>query len=84
VGDPLPTTFQRRLAAQGRAAYGYQLRSMLLNAERLCGRMLTCADPMRDVQLQGRVLVDDTAPSVGAKLSRWTLAQRSQGQVDRR
>ena len=37
---------------------------------------MTCADLVRDEELLGRVLVDDTAPTLGTRLSRWTLAQR--------
>ena len=71
----------RRLRAQGRAwkgqlAYGYQMRSMLLITARLTGRMMPCADLLQDVALLGRVLVDDTAPTLRTRLSRWTLAQR--------
>jgi integrase len=79
--DPLLTAFVRRLAAHGRArkgqlAYGYQMRSMLKIAARLAGRSVTCTDLIRDETLLGRVLVDDTAPTLGTRLSRWTLAQR--------
>lgn len=71
----------RRLRAQGRAwkgqlVYGYQMRSMLLITARLTGRMMPCADLLQDVALLGRVLVDDTAPTLRTRLSRWTLAQR--------
>lgn len=81
AGDPLLTAFLRRLTAQGRApkgrkAYEYQLRSVQSIAERLTGRPMSCAELMRDEQLLGRVLVDDTAPTLGTRLSRWTLAQR--------
>jgi integrase len=81
VDDPLLAAFLRRLTAQGRArkgrkAYEYQIRSMLMVAARLAGRVVTCADLMRDEHLLGQVLVDDTAPTLGTRLSRWTLAQR--------
>jgi integrase len=81
VDDPLLSAFLRRLTAQGRArkgrkAYEYQLRSMVLIAARLAGGAMTCADLMQDENLLGRVLVDDTAPTLGTRLSRWTLAQR--------
>jgi integrase len=52
------------------------MRSMLLIATRLAGRPATCADLFQDERLLGRVLVDDTAPTLGTRLSRWTLAQR--------
>lgn len=73
--------FQRRLTAQGRArkgrlAYGYQMRSILKVAERLTGRATTCSELIQDAGLLGRVLVDDTAPTLGTQVSRWTLAQR--------
>ena len=79
--DPLLSAFLRRLTAQGRArkgrkAYEYQMRSMLLVAARLTGRAMACTDLVRDEDLLGRVLVDDTAPTLGRRLSRWTLAQR--------
>ena len=79
--DPLLTAFLRRLVAQGRArkgrnAYRYQMRSILLIAERLTGRALTCAELFQDPGILGRALVDDTAPTRGPRLSKWTLAQR--------
>jgi integrase len=79
--DPLLAAFLNRLKAQGRArkgqkAYEYQMRSMLKIAARLAGRPVTCTDLIRDENLLGRVLVDDTAPTLGTRLSRWTLAQR--------
>jgi integrase len=49
---------------------------MLLIAARLAERAMTCADLIRDEDLLGHVLVDDTAPTLGTRLSRWTLAQR--------
>lgn len=79
--DPLLTAFARRLAAHGRArkgqlAYAYQMRCMLLIAARRTGLTVTCADLWRDEKLLGQVLVDDTAPTLGTRVSRWTLAQR--------
>jgi hypothetical protein len=79
--DPLLTTFTRRLAAQGRVrkgqkAYQYQMRSMLATAERMTGQPMTFADLLRDEELLGRVLVHDVAPTLGTRLSKWTLAQR--------
>jgi integrase len=79
--DPLLAAFVRRLAAQGRArkgrnAYEYQMRSMLRIVARLTGHAMTYADLIRDENLLGRVLVDDTTPTLGTRLSRWTLAQR--------
>ena len=81
MADPLLVAFTRRLAAQGRArkgqkAYQYQVRSMLKIAERLTGQTVTLADLIRDEALLGRVLVHDIAPTLGTRLSRWTLAQR--------
>lgn len=52
------------------------MRSMLLVAARLAGGVMTCADLVQDEDLLGRVLMDDTAPTLGTRLSRWTLAQR--------
>jgi integrase len=52
------------------------MRSMLLIAARLAGRTMTSADLLQDEALLGRVLVDDTAPTLRTRLSRWTLAQR--------
>lgn len=49
---------------------------MLLIAARLTGRAMTCADLIRDEGLLSQVLVHDTAPTLGTRLSRWTLAQR--------
>jgi integrase len=49
---------------------------MLLVAERLAGVTATFADLIGNERLLGRVLVDDTAPTLGTRLSRWTLAQR--------
>jgi len=37
---------------------------------------MTLADLIRDEKLLGRVLVHDLAPTLGTRLSRWTLAQR--------
>ena len=79
--DPLLTAYLTRLAAQGCArkgwkAYRYQIKSTLLTAARLSGRTLTCADLFQDENLLGLVLVDDTAPTLGSRLSRWSLAQR--------
>lgn len=79
--DELLAAFLRRLAAHGRArkgqqAYGYQMRSMLLIAMRLRGRPISTTDLFRDGRLLGRVLLDDEAPTLGTRLSRWTLAQR--------
>src|SRR4051794_25577712 len=79
--DPLLTAYLTRLAAQGVArkgwkAYRYQIKSTLLTAARLSGRTATCADLFQDEKLLGRVLVDDTAPTLGSRLSRWSLAQR--------
>jgi integrase len=81
VDDALLAAFARRLAAQGRArkgqkAYQYQMRSMLTTATRLTGQSMTCADLIRNEKLLGRVLVHDIAPTLGTRLSRWTLAQR--------
>jgi integrase len=81
AADSLLTTFLRRLSAQGRArkrqlAYGYQMRSMLAVAARLAGEPASCGELWLDAALMGRVLVDDTAPTLGTRLSRWTLAQR--------
>jgi integrase len=79
--DPLLTTYLRRLAAQGVArkgwkAYRYQVMSTLLTAARLGGRTVTCADLFQDETLLGLVLVDDTAPTLGTRMSKWSLAQR--------
>src|SRR5262249_27931763 len=79
--DPLLPTYLRRLTAQGRArkgqkAYQYQMQSMLMIAERLTGRTVTCAELIQDRCLLGLVLVDETAPSLGTRVSKWTLAQR--------
>jgi len=79
--DPLVDGYRSQLAAQGvapqtLAAYRYQLRAILLNAARLAGRMVTCVELFRDPGLLGRVLIEDTAPTRGTQLSRWTLAQR--------
>ncbi|MDP8908633.1 MAG: site-specific integrase [Chloroflexota bacterium] len=79
--DPLLASLARRLASHGRArkgqlAYLYQMRAMLTIAARLTGRAMTCADLVRDEGLLGRVLVDDVAPTLGTRVSRWTLAQR--------
>jgi integrase len=52
------------------------MRSMLTIAARLTGQAVTCADLVRDEDLLGRVLVHDTAPTLGTRLSKWTLAQR--------
>src|SRR5687767_9957712 len=57
--DPLLKAFLRRLTAQGRArkgrkAYEYQIRSMLMVATRLIGRVMTCSDLIRDEDLLGR------------------------------
>ena len=81
LDDPLLAAFTRRLAAQGRArkgqkAYQYQMRSILTTAARLTGQIMTCVDLIRDEPLLGRVLVHDIAPTLGTRLSRWTLAQR--------
>jgi integrase len=70
-----------RLAAQGGAAnglkaYSYQMRSILLIASRMAARTVACPDLFRDEELLGRALVDDTAPTLGIRLSKWTLAQR--------
>src|SRR5262249_28054803 len=40
------------------------------------GQTMTCADLFRDEQLLGNALVEDTAPTLGTRLSKWTLAQR--------
>jgi hypothetical protein len=79
--DPLLTAYLTRLAAQGCArkgwkAYRYQIKSTLLTAARLSGRTLTCADLFRDEKLLGQTLINDTAPTLGSRLSRWSLAQR--------
>ena len=37
---------------------------------------MTCADLIPDADLLGRALLDDTAPTLGRQVSRWTLAQR--------
>ena len=79
--DPLLTAYARRLAAQGNArqgrqAYQYHLRSTLTIASRLAGRAVTCVDLFQDERLLGRALVDDTAPTLGHQLSKWTLAPR--------
>lgn len=81
VDDPLLAGFERRLASHGRArkgqrAYLYQMCAMLTIVARLTGRAMTCADLLRDEELLGRVLVDDVAPTLGIRVSRWTLAQR--------
>jgi integrase len=52
------------------------MRSMLTTATRLTGQTMTCVDLIRDEKLLGRVLVHDIAPTLGTRLSRWTLAQR--------
>ena len=49
---------------------------MLMIAERLTGHAGTCADLIQDERLLDMVLVDETAPTLGTRLSRWTLAQR--------
>lgn len=79
--DPLLSAYLKRLAARGAApkgfkAYRYQLRSTSLTAARLAGRTVTWADLVRNEGLLGRALVDDTAPTLGTRLSKWTLAQR--------
>ena len=79
--DPLLAAFQRRLTAQGRAAkgraaYHYQMRSMLMLAARQAGRTISCADLFQDEALLGHVLVDEEAPTFGTRVSKWTLAQR--------
>ena len=81
AGDQLLDTFLRRLAVHGRAkkgrkAYAYQMRSMLLIGARLAGHPVTWADLIRNENLLGLVLVDETAPTLGTRLSKWTLAQR--------
>ena len=63
-------------AAKGRAAYHYQMRSMLMLAARQAGRTISCADLFQDEALLGRVLVDEVAPTLGTRVSKWTLAQR--------
>jgi len=52
------------------------MRSMLLIAARLTGQTMTCTDLVRDEKLLGLVLVDEIAPTLGFRLSKWTLAQR--------
>lgn len=79
--DPLMAAYPSRLQAQGvarasLAAYCYQLRAIRLIAARFAGRAVTCIELFRDPDLLGRALVDDTAPTRGTRLSRWTLAQR--------
>jgi integrase len=79
--DPLLTVYARRLAAlgnarKGRQAYGYHLRSTLTIASRLAGRAVTSIDLFQDEWLLGSALVDDTAPTLGHQLSKWTLAPR--------
>ena len=79
--DPVVRDYLRRLAAQGAAlsgwrAYRYQLRTTLRSAHWLAGRPVPVIQLFMDDRLLGRALVDDTAPSDGAQLSRWTLAQR--------
>jgi len=49
---------------------------MLTTAARLTGQTTTCADLVQDEKLLGLVLVDETAPTLGTRLSKWTLAQR--------
>ncbi len=49
---------------------------MFLVAARMTGRATTCASLWQDAALLGKMLVDDTAPTLGTRLSRWTLAQR--------
>jgi hypothetical protein len=58
------------------ATYPYQLRCMLRVAERLHGRPVDWTALLRNECLLGRVLVDDTAPTLDTQLSKWTLAQR--------
>ena len=79
--DPLLAAFRRRLmaqgrAAKGRAAYRYQMRPMLVLASRRVGRAISCADLFRDEVLLGHVLVDEVAPTLGTRLSKWTMVQR--------
>ena len=79
--DPLVAAYLRRLAAlgvarKGLAAYRYQLRAIALTAARLAGRTVPYEELFQSPELLGRALVDDTAPTRGTRLSRWTLAQR--------
>ncbi len=81
LDDSLTAAYLRRLLAHGHAlkgicAYRYQLRCVLMTAERLAGRRVGWMDLFRDEHLFGHVLDDDTAPTQGTRLSRWTLAQR--------
>jgi len=52
------------------------MRALLLAAERLSGRPITCTDLFEQEGLLGQALVDDLAPTRGTRLSKWTLAQR--------
>ena len=79
--DTLVPTYLRRLAARGAAAegvaaYHYQLRWVLRAAVRLADRDATIGDLFADSALLGQVLVDDLAEGRAARLSKWTLAQR--------
>jgi integrase len=49
---------------------------MMLIAARLAGQPIACSHLLQNEELLGRVLIDDTAPTLGTRLSRWTLAQR--------
>jgi integrase len=79
--DPLLAVYARRLEAlgaarKGRQAYHYHLRSTLTVASRLADKAVTSAGLFQDERLLGRALVDDTAPTLGHQLSKWTLAPR--------
>lgn len=78
--DDLVQAYLKRLAAHGAAAngvaaYRYQLRATLRAARRISGWPLTAVDLFREVDLLGHALVDDESFD-GDPLSRWTLAQR--------
>jgi len=78
--DALVSAYVRRLAARGAAAagmdvYRYQLRATLRSARRISGRTVTPVELFGDAHLLGRALVDEVS-TTGARLSKWTLAQR--------
>jgi integrase len=73
--------FQRRLAATGASrktqqSYVFQLERLLVAARRLgLGQSAGLAEVFHDQALLGSAIIDDRS-SGGARLSRWTLAQR--------